>query len=169
MIVMIEQLLLTCSFFATLSSAASFSLSPSFTCMKTRRSSLIHQKTTLDSLRVTTPQQDQPTTAVITKTSLQIGTGFTFEDDEQILVSIQKPLGVILEEYEKADEGGSSGCFVADMNNDGNASNGGVRVGDYLVAVQNMDCTKSTLEEVMDRIGNAPRVVNLRFQRNFEN
>eukprot|EP00957_Ditylum_brightwellii_P141008 10742432-Ditylum_brightwellii.AAC.1 len=108
-------------------------------------------------------------------TFLKISTGLTFSDEEQILVSTQKPLGIILEEVVKVendnDESSGSGissgggCFVADVIKEGNAYQGGVRIGDILVAVQNMDVSQSSLEDVMERIGNAPRVVNLRFLR----
>ena len=35
-----------------------------------------------------------------------IGTGFSFEDGEQILVSIQKPFGIILEQGSEEDDDG---------------------------------------------------------------
>uniref|UniRef100_A0A6U3Y1Q3 PDZ domain-containing protein n=1 Tax=Ditylum brightwellii TaxID=49249 RepID=A0A6U3Y1Q3_9STRA len=112
------------------------------------------------------------TTTTRRTTFLKISTGLTFSDEEQILVSTQKPLGIILEEVkvendndESIGSGISGGCFVADVIKEGNAYQGGVRIGDILVAVQNMDVSQSSLEDVMERIGNAPRVVNLRFLR----
>mmetsp|Transcript_55487 Transcript_55487/g.166392 ORF Transcript_55487/g.166392 Transcript_55487/m.166392 type:complete len:156 (-) Transcript_55487:309-776(-) len=97
------------------------------------------------------------------RTVLSIGTGLTFDDGDQILVSAQKPLGIILEERE---EGGvDSGCLVAEVGDDSAVARAGVQVGDWLVAVQNADVSRNSIEQVMSRIGNAPRVVNLRFQR----
>lgn len=92
---------------------------------------------------------------------LKLSTGLSFDDGDQLLVSAQKPLGIILEERE--DE---MGCFVASLVPNGNAALAGViQEGDLLVAVQNADVGRADFEEVMSRIANAPRVVNLRFWR----
>lgn len=97
---------------------------------------------------------------------LNISTGLTFDDGDQLLISAQKPLGLILEEREDNPTATSqNGCFVAEVVPDGEADRAGVRVGDILVAVQNADVSSSSLEDVMSRIANAPRVVNLRFWR----
>jgi len=93
---------------------------------------------------------------------LSISSGLSFDDGYQILISAQKPLGLVLEERDD----GVGGCLVTDIDENGSAYKGGVRVGDWLVAVQNADVCFSPIEEILNRIGNAPRVVNLRFQRN---
>lgn len=91
---------------------------------------------------------------------MQLGTGLTFENDEQLLVSVQKPLGVLLEEARH-------GCLVADLAVGGSAARAGVRVGDQLLAVNNLDVRAAGLDAVMGRLASAPRVVNLRFARSF--
>jgi len=97
---------------------------------------------------------------------LNISTGLTFDDGDQLLISAQKPLGIILEEREDDSMITSmGGCVVAEVVSNGEADKAGVKVGDILVAVQNQDVSASSLEDVMSRIGNAPRVVNLRFWR----
>ena len=90
---------------------------------------------------------------------MQLSSGFTFDDGEQVLISAQRPLGLTLE------EGDAGGCAVAELADDGSAARAGARVGDLLLAVNNQDTTGATIEQVMERIANAPRVVNLRFQR----
>ena len=93
-----------------------------------------------------------------------IGTGFNFDDGDQILVSAQKPLGIILEEKEDGGEGG--GCVVAEFVDPASAvAKAGVEVGDWLQAVNNADVSQASIEVVMQRIIDAPKVVNLRFQR----
>ena len=94
---------------------------------------------------------------------LHISSGLTFDSGDQLLVSAQKPLGLILEE--PGEEQVVGGCFVAEVVEGSAADQAGVRVGDILVAVQNADVHKAKLEEVLGRIGDAPRVVNLRFWR----
>ena len=98
---------------------------------------------------------------------LRVGTGMAFDDGDQILVSAQKPLGIVLEE---ADEGGGrdgGGVVVADISDPASSAvaAAGVQRGDLLVAIQNVDVTAAPIKEVLERIGNAPRVVNLRFQK----
>jgi hypothetical protein len=107
-----------------------------------------------------------------TSSSLNISSGFTFDSGDQLLVSTSKPLGLVLEEKEEStseniDSYGGGGCFVAQIMEQSNAQSAGVQIGDVLVAVQNVDVSHATLEEVMDRIANAPRVVNLRFWRSL--
>eukprot|EP00537_Pseudo-nitzschia_pungens_P018853 CAMPEP_0172411950 /NCGR_PEP_ID=MMETSP1061-20121228/77655_1 /TAXON_ID=37318 /ORGANISM="Pseudo-nitzschia pungens, Strain cf. pungens" /LENGTH=72 /DNA_ID=CAMNT_0013148171 /DNA_START=173 /DNA_END=388 /DNA_ORIENTATION=+ len=46
-----------------------------------------------------------------------IGTGFSFEDGEQILVSVQKPFGIVLEQG-----GGSGGDSDSDSDSDESAT-----------------------------------------------
>lgn len=95
-------------------------------------------------------------------TSLDISSGLTFDNGEQLLVSAQKPLGLILEE--RSAEGGS-GCIVAQVTPGSVADRSGIRKGDLLIAVQNVDVEDMTLEDVMEKILSAPKVVNLRFWR----
>jgi S1-C subfamily serine protease len=87
-----------------------------------------------------------------------IGSGFSFDDGSQVLVSAQKPLGMILEQ-----EVGP--IVVSEVDPSGSAGRAGVQVGDVLLAVQNADVSTKPLEEALTLIGRAPRVVNLRFQR----
>ena len=96
-----------------------------------------------------------------------IGTGFSFEDGEQILVSVQKPFGIVLEQGSGNDEDENDGqIVVTEVDPDGSAGKAGVREGDALVAVQNASTVSADLGEVLDFIATkCPRVVNLRFQR----
>lgn len=113
-------------------------------------------------------------------TELNVSSGFTFDDGDQLLVSAQKPLGLILEERgrEEADldfttgtdarhrrQNCPNGCIVAEVLDGSAAKRAGVKPGDFLVAVQNADVTIAHFDEVMQRIGDAPQVVNLRFWR----
>ncbi len=94
-----------------------------------------------------------------------IGTGFSFEDGEQILVSVQKPFGIVLEQgnEENVDD---ARIIVTDVDPDGSAGKAGVRKGDVLVAVQNASTVSADLGQVLDFIATkCPRVVNLRFER----
>ncbi|KAL9189014.1 hypothetical protein ACHAXT_011504 [Thalassiosira profunda] len=89
---------------------------------------------------------------------LSISSGFSFSDGEQILVSLQKPMGIVLEQADGP-------IIVTDVSQDGSADGAGVRVGDVLLAVQNASVENADLDEVLAFIANAPRVVNLRFLR----
>jgi len=89
-----------------------------------------------------------------------ISSGFSFSDGEQILVSVQKPLGIVLEQD---PENGIISVTEVDPN--GSAGKGGVMVGDFLIAVQNTSIEGVDLEEVLAYIGNGPRVMNFRFSR----
>jgi C-terminal processing protease CtpA/Prc len=97
-----------------------------------------------------------------------IGTGFSFNDGEQILVSVQKPLGIILEQDPTPSEMPTSSqgpITVVNMDLNGSAARAGVQVGDTLLAIQNMSVEFMDLDQVLDLIGGAPRVLNLRFLR----
>ena len=94
---------------------------------------------------------------------LQLSSGLTFEDGEQILISVQKPLGLLLEERGAGETGG--GVVVAAVGDEGSAAAAGVLEGDWLLAVNNQDVSAAGLEEVMARIVAAPRALNLRFAR----
>lgn len=89
-----------------------------------------------------------------------IGTGFSFEDGEQILVSVQKPMGMLLEQ-EKA----ASKIVVTELDPSASAAQAGVQVGDVLVAVQNASVKDVDLDNVLEFIQEGPRVMNLRFER----
>ncbi|KAG7366102.1 PDZ domain containing protein [Nitzschia inconspicua] len=90
-----------------------------------------------------------------------ISSGFSFNDGEQILVSIQKPFGLVLEQD---DQDGV--IFVAEVDPLESGAKAGVQVGDILVSVQNASTASVQLEEVLEFIvTRCPRVVNLRFQR----
>jgi S1-C subfamily serine protease len=100
--------------------------------------------------------------------ALQLSSGLTFDDGEQILISAQKPLGLLLEESDSyGGENGAELCgtFVAGLDESGSAGRAGVQAGDILLAVNNQDVARSSLEAVMARLAQAPRVVNLRFRR----
>ena len=100
----------------------------------------------------------------IKQSSLQrmVSSGFSFSDGEQILVSLQKPMGILLEQ----DAGGP--IIVMEVNQGGSADGAGVKIGDVLLAVQNASVENADLEEVLAFIGNAPKVINLRFLREKE-
>ena len=91
-----------------------------------------------------------------------IGTGFSFEDGEQILVSVQKPMGMVLEQD---DDQSNNKIVVTELDPSASAARAGVQVGDVLVAVQNASVEQVDLDSVLGFIQNGPRVMNLRFQR----
>ena len=94
-----------------------------------------------------------------------IGTGFSFEDGEQILVSVQKPFGIVLEQSGQENEDDGK-IVVTQVDPKGSAGKAGVREGDVLVAVQNASTVSADLGEVLEFISTrCPRVVNLRFER----
>ena len=91
-----------------------------------------------------------------------ISSGFSFSDGEQVLVSVQKPLGIVLEQ----DSNNDNMIVVTDVDPNGSAARAGVQVGDVLVAVQNASVENNVdLDSVLQFIGNGPRVINLRFIR----
>ena len=103
-----------------------------------------------------------------TTTELHVSSGFSFNDGQQILVSAQKPLGIILEEQQDDDDNTARAVVVRVVNilpASPLLQQGVVRVGDVMLAVQNMNVRNQSLEQVMAAIAHAPRVVNLRFQR----
>lgn len=63
-------------------------------------------------------------------TPVQISSRLTFEDGHQILVSVQKPLGIILEQEDELK------IRIAGVDPTGSAAAAGLRQGDVLVAVQ---------------------------------
>ncbi|KAL7551995.1 hypothetical protein ACHAWF_015209 [Thalassiosira exigua] len=88
-----------------------------------------------------------------------VSSGFSFSDGEQILVSLQKPMGMLLEQEVQGP------IVVQEVNQGGSADRAGVVSGDILVAVQNASVENADLEEALEFIGRAPRVINLRFLR----
>ena len=109
-----------------------------------------------------TDHKIQVTSSRRTQQLSMIGTGFSFNDGEQILVSVQKPLGIVLEQDPTIQD---APIKVAEIDPSGSAARAGVEEGDVLLAVQNMSMQSKDLEEVLGVIGNAPRVVNLRLLR----
>ena len=97
---------------------------------------------------------------------LGLGTGFEFDDGRQLLVSVQKPIGMMLEQ-DTAAEGSDAqdGCIVAGVLDDSAASRAGIEAGYRLLAVNNMDVRNEDLDQVMDLLQRSSRVVNLRFER----
>ena len=92
----------------------------------------------------------------------QFSSGLTFEDDGSRLVSVQKPLGLTLEEL---DEDTPSGVVVVDVAAGSSSERAGVQAGDVLLAVNNLDVSTATFESVVGAISSVPgRVVNLRFR-----
>ncbi|EJK76397.1 hypothetical protein THAOC_01844 [Thalassiosira oceanica] len=89
-----------------------------------------------------------------------ISSGFSFSDGEQVLVSAQKPLGIVL-----GQEDCPGPIVVAEIDGSGSAARAGVRREDVLVAVQNASVENASLDEVLSFIGGCPKVVNLRFVR----
>ena len=89
-----------------------------------------------------------------------ISSGFSFSDGEQILVSAQKPLGIVLQQDSE-----SGLITVAEVDPAGSAGKGGVKVDDILLDVQNASTESVDLDDVLAFIGNGPRVINLRFMR----
>jgi len=92
--------------------------------------------------------------------SRMISSGLSFSDGDQILVSAQKPLGMVLEQDPETVV-----IRVVEVDPNGSVGKGGVRVGDVLVAVQNASAEDVDLEDVLAYIGNGPRVMNLRLRR----
>lgn len=99
-----------------------------------------------------------------------ISGGFSFDDGEQVLVSVQKPLGIVLEQ-DDTDQGNDGSetpmlpIVVAELDPAGSAARAGIQVGDILVAVQNANVEQQSLEYVLGFLQRAPKVVNLRFVR----
>ena len=89
-----------------------------------------------------------------------VSSGLTFESDGIRLVSLQKPLGLVLEDVE-----GRGGVVVAEVAPGSNADRAGVLVGDLLIAVNNLDVSSASVDAAVHAIGAVPgRVVNLRFE-----
>ena len=111
-------------------------------------------------VQTTNKRHIEPTTqSGLTTTALSISSGFSFDDGDQVLVSVQKPLGIVLE------QDGDGPIYVTELDPNGSAASAGVVSGDVLVAIQNADMTNKPLEEALAFIGRAPKVVNLRFLR----
>jgi predicted metalloprotease with PDZ domain len=123
-----------------------------------------HQTINIDSLlklqttRITAKSQATPQSGLLTLLNM-LGTGFSFDDGEQVLVSVPKPLGLILEQ----DDDGP--VVVGEVDPAGSAGRSGVRKGDVLVAIQNASVESQSLEYAMEFLAKAPQVVNLRFIR----
>ena len=83
---------------------------------------------------------------------MQFSTGFTFEDEEfsQRPISIQKPLGMVLQPMD--DEVDDSGVIVKEVHAGSNAETAGVMVGDILLSINNLDVSQASLASVTDAI-----------------
>lgn len=116
--------------------------------------------------------------------AMQLSSGLSFDDAEMLLVSVQKPLGLLLEEIEvearevegsevvesaamasEPGAGGGGGVVVVEVSDVGSAARAGVAAGDRLLAVNNQDVSDAPLEQVLAHLAAAPRVLNLRFLR----
>ena len=88
---------------------------------------------------------------------------------EQILVSVQKSFGIVLEQggvTSRIDENATNDdqIVVTGVDPNGSVGRAGVQTGDVLVVVQNVSTILADLTEVLDFIANkCPRVVHLRF------
>ena len=67
-------------------------------------------------------------------------------------------MGVVLEQTEGP-------IIVTEVSQGGSADRAGVQAGDVLLAVNNASVENADLDEVLAFIGNAARVLNLRFLR----
>lgn len=105
----------------------------------------------------------EQSTAPYRHSPLLVSSGFIFEDGEQVLASLQKPLGLILEEED--DTAGLASVFVAEVLPGSSGASAGLEVGDVVIAVQNADMKGQNLEYVMSAIQRAPKVLNMRLQR----
>jgi C-terminal processing protease CtpA/Prc len=98
-----------------------------------------------------------------------ISSGFSFDDGQQILVSIQKPMGIVLEQgaNEETEDATTTAApiVVGQVDPTGSAGRAGVQVGDVLVAVQNASVESADLDQVLEFIQKGPRVMNLRLVR----
>jgi hypothetical protein len=101
-----------------------------------------------------------PTYEKTATVSRMISSEFSSSNGNQILVSVQNLLGMVLE---KDPETGK--IRVVEVNPNKSAGKGRVRVGGVLVAVQNASVEGVNLEDVLAYIRNAPRVINLRLHR----
>lgn len=112
----------------------------------------------------------RPVNQQLSTTRRLISSGLTFEDGNQILVSVQKPLGIILEQDSDGNTDNSSSPLIriVDIDPSGSGAAAGLRIGDVLVAVQNADMVDRDLEYAMQFIAQAPKVLNLRFIRRPE-
>lgn len=81
-------------------------------------------------------------------------------------LSLEKPLGVILEENE---EGVAAGVFVKEVGDGGSAAaHAETILGCKLFKVQGADVTQASFDDVMDAIIGAPDVVELEFEAKAE-
>ena len=98
------------------------------------RCSLLPQRSRTSSRSDSTPPWTFHTGHREMAAQYMISSGFSFEDGEQILVSVQKPFGLILEQDAETTRGS---IVVTDIDPTQSAAKAGVKVGDVLVAVQN--------------------------------
>ena len=90
--------------------------------------------------------------AVSVGMQLGLGTGFEFDDGRQLLVSVQKPIGMMLEQ-DTAAEGSMPGWMRRWCARRFAASRAGIEAGYRLLAVNNMDVRNEDLDQVMTASG----------------
>lgn len=86
------------------------------------------------------------------------------DQQTEFVVSLEKPLGIILEE--KA-EGAAMGVVVAALGDEGSAIASEFKdalVGSQLLSVMDQDVSNSSFDDVMSAIIDAPSVVTMKFQ-----
>ncbi|KAL3906107.1 MAG: hypothetical protein SGILL_009407 [Bacillariaceae sp.] len=106
-----------------------------------------------------------PTTSTRPYSSLALSSTSTTTGQEQVLlqVTLEKPLGMILEEVE---EGKASGVFVKELGEEGSAVTSSSKdqlVGLKLATVMDQDVTALDFDGVMDQLIAAPSPVSLEF------
>ena len=95
------------------------------------------------------------------QSSLNVLFSTSVSSESVIELSLTKPLGIILEEVE---EGSASGVFVKEVTDSGSAAKFSEEImGTTLASVQGQDVTRSTFDEAMETIINAPETVELKF------
>ena len=87
----------------------------------------------------------------------------TTTETVRLTVSLEKPLGLILEEVEKNEP---MGVFVLELGDDGSAAEAAEKdllLGARLTQVMGDDVTTISFEQVMEKIMNAPALVEMEF------
>ena len=113
-------------------------------------------------LPIIIPKPSSPLVLSASSTSSESTVETSSNDDDRMLsLSLEKPLGMILEEVE---EGAPQGVYVLELAEDGSAATSAeknVIVGSKLVKVMGEDVSVLGFDDVMDRLINAPSPVDL--------
>ncbi|CAB9514992.1 Inherit from NOG: Ferredoxin [Seminavis robusta] len=117
----------------------------------------------LSALFITTIHAFTPSivTSLHTRMALALSTSSTDEEQTTLSLSLEKPLGMILEEVE---EGAPKGVFVLELADGGSAAQSPQKddiVGSTLATVMGEDVTTIDFDAVMEKIINAPSPVEL--------